>query len=155
MGQSYGEGDWFAIPLKDGGFGIGLIARANRKGVLLGYFFGPRQVAAPSLEDAAELSPEQAILVQRFGHLGLKQKTWPLLGRLDGWDRHQWPVPIFIRHEELTGRVLRVIYDDDDPSLRLRSEPVPRGQVEDGPKDGLMGAGFAENLLSRLLADGQ
>ena len=37
---SYREGDWFAVPLRDGGYAAGLIARANPKGVLLGYFFG-------------------------------------------------------------------------------------------------------------------
>ena len=26
----YSEGDWFAVPLRDGGFAVGLIARANR-----------------------------------------------------------------------------------------------------------------------------
>jgi len=41
---SYSEGDWFAVPLRGGGFAAGVIARAmpRKEGVLLGYFFGPR-----------------------------------------------------------------------------------------------------------------
>ena len=35
----YREGDWFAVPLRDGGFGVGVIARANPKAALLGYFW--------------------------------------------------------------------------------------------------------------------
>lgn len=32
------EGDWFAVPLRKGGYAVGLIAHANPDGVLLGYF---------------------------------------------------------------------------------------------------------------------
>ncbi|WP_425308290.1 Imm26 family immunity protein [Ammonicoccus fulvus] len=67
------EGDWFAVPLRKGGYAVGLIARANRDGVLLGYFFGPRREAVPSLSDVEELTPDDAIRVGKFGHLGLKQ----------------------------------------------------------------------------------
>lgn len=60
-------------------------------------------------------------------------------------------MPVFIRYEELTGRTLRVIYDDADPSHFVREEQVPPGQVEQGPEDDLMGAGFTEIRLTRLL----
>jgi hypothetical protein len=46
----------------------------------------------------------------------------------------------------------RVFYDDDDPNRVLREEQVAPGEAEQGPKDGLMGAGFAEGALTRLLA---
>ena len=70
----------------------------------------------------------------------------------DGWNRRQWPTPVFVRYEELTGRSFRVFYDDNDPNKVLREERVPPGEAEQAPKDGLMGAGFAEAALSRLLA---
>ena len=149
---SYREGDWFAVPLRDGGFAVGLIARANSGGALLGYFFGPLRPEVPQLHDIADLRHGDAVLVRKFGHLGIRHGSWPLLGRLDGWDRRDWPTPVFVRYEELTGRSFRVFYDDDDPNKVLREEQVPPGQAEQAPKDGLMGAGFAEAALTRLLA---
>ena len=148
--MNYGEGDWFAVPLRTGGYAVGLIARANRGGVLLGYFFGPRRTIVPPLDAIAELKPDKAVLVRKFGHLGLTQGRWPLIGRLGGWDRRDWPMPVFVRCEELTGRSFRVFYDDDDPNKLLREEQVSRGEAR-GPKDGLMGAGFAEKALTTLL----
>jgi hypothetical protein len=148
----YREGDWFAVPLRCGGFGVGLIGRANPGGVLLGYFFGPPRSEVPKLEDVAGLRPGDAMLVGKFGHLGIVQGKWPLLGRLDGWDRRDWPTPAFVRYEELTGRSFRVFYDDDDPNRVLREEQVAPGEAEQAPTDGLMGAGFAEGALTRLLA---
>jgi hypothetical protein len=62
----------------------------------------------------------------------------------NGWDRRQWPTPVFVRYEELTGRSLRIFYDDDDPNRVLREKQVAPGEAEQAPKDGLMGAGFAE-----------
>ena len=148
---NYREGDWFAVPLRDGAFGMGIVARANPKGALLGYFFGPRHADVPSLADVADLKPADAILVRKFGDLGLVQKEWPILGRLDGWDRTEWSMPVFVRYEELTGRSFRVFYDDDDPNKLVREEQVEPGADEQGPKDGLMGAGFAEKALTSLL----
>ncbi|MBO0822458.1 MAG: hypothetical protein J2P27_01210 [Actinobacteria bacterium] len=148
---NYREGDWFAVPLRGVGFGVGLVARANPGGVLLGYFFGPLRFEVPRLEDVADLKPGNAVLIRKFGHLGIVQGKWPLLGRLDGWDRRDWPTPVFVRYEELTGLSFRVFYDDDDPNRVLREEQVAPGSAEQAPKDGLMGAGFAEGALTRLL----
>jgi hypothetical protein len=145
---NYREGDWFAVPLREGGYAVGLIARANADGVLLGYFFDPRREAVPSLSDVEVLTPDDAIRVGKFGHLGLKQGKWPILGRLQDWDRQAWPTPAFIRYEELSGRSFKVFYDDDDPNRLVREEEIRPGVDEQGPKDGLMGAGFVEKVLT-------
>jgi len=145
------EGTWFAVPLREGGFGVGVVARANAGGVLLGYFFGPKLAEVPRLDELAGLRAEDAALVAMFGHLGLKRGEWPVLGRLDGWDRQEWPMPVFVRYEELSGRSFKVFYDDDNPNKVIREEQVPPGEAEQGPKDGLMGAGFAEKALTALL----
>jgi hypothetical protein len=148
----YAEGDWFAVPLIGDGYAVGLVARANPKGVLLGYFFGSKRATIPSMRELGDLRAEHAILVQKFGHLGLKDGTWPVLGRVDGWDRASWPMPVFVRYEELTGRSFNVFYDPDNPNKLLRKERIAPGVVEQGPQDVLMGAGYAESLLTRLLA---
>ena len=135
------------MPLRDGGYAVGLIARANPRGALLGYFFGPRRSEFPQLEAIASLRTNDAVLVGRLGHLGIVQGKWPVLGRLDGWQRRHWPTPVFVRYEELTGRSFHVFYDDDDPNRVVREAQVPLGEAEQAPKDGLMGAGFAEAAL--------
>jgi hypothetical protein len=118
----YREGDWFAVSLLDSGFAAGLIARVNPKGALLGYFFGPRRREMPRLHDVSGLRPGDALLVRKFGHLGIVHGTWPLLGRLDSWERQDWPTPVFLRYEELTGRSFHVFYDDKDPNKVLREK---------------------------------
>lgn len=149
----YEEGEWFAVPLRDDGYAVGVVARANPRGALFGYFFGPRQDELPSLADTRTLTPSEAILIGKFGHLGLKGGTWPILGRQRDWNRDTWPMPVLVRYEELTGRTFQVFYDPDDPLKVLREEQVEPGVAEQGPKDGLMGAGFVEIRLTRMLAD--
>jgi hypothetical protein len=151
MGVSVGEGDCVAVPLRGGGFGVGVVARANRKGVLLGYFFRPARDHVPGLEIVDRLRPTDAILIGRFGHLGIVGGTWPLIGHLTNWIREDWPVPLFVRTEELSGRSYLVHYDDADPNRVTKEEPVgdPSAWAHE---DGLMGAGFAEKLLTRLLS---
>jgi hypothetical protein len=149
----YAEGDWFAIPLLDGGFASGVISRGapRKKGILIGYFFGPLRAVVPTLEDMVGLAAPDAILVRRFGHLGLLRGTWPLLGKLDGWDRTEWATPAFGRHEELTGRSLKIIYDNDDPSKITCREVINRSDLDALPGEGLLGVGAVESRLTALL----
>jgi hypothetical protein len=44
-----------------------------------------------------------------------------------------------------------VIYDPDDPNMVSREESAPQDEVDGLPRDGLLGAGAVENLLTRLL----
>jgi hypothetical protein len=146
------EGDWFAVPLRSSGFGAVLVARANPEGVLLGYFFRPRSERLPSLDGLRNLGLASAVLVAKFGHLGITSGAWPLLGRLDGWDRLRWPMPVFGRLEELSGRAFRVFYNNDDPNGWLRDEPTSINDALQLPRDRLLGAGAAEIVLTKLLA---
>ncbi|KYH42966.1 immunity 26/phosphotriesterase HocA family protein [Branchiibius sp. NY16-3462-2] len=149
MGRTnYQEGDWFAVPLRTGGYAIGLVARASRDGILLGYFFGPRRDEIPSLTDVDDLAQGDALLVGRFGHLGLEQGRWPIVGRLANWSRDAWPMPALVRYEELSGRSFKVTYAEDDPSRLVREDRILPGAAEQRPRDGLMGPGFVEKVLT-------
>lgn len=146
------EGAWFGVPLRDGSsFGVGVIARANPRGVLLGYFFGPRRRTVPSLDEISGSSANDAVLVAKFGDLGIRRGTWPVIGENPHWDRRRWPMPVFLRYEELSGRSFHVTYDPDDPSKRERETEVPPGSAEQLPKDGLLGAGLVEKILTTML----
>lgn len=89
-----------AVPPRDDGYAVGIVARANSEGVLLGYFFGPRRNEVPSLADVADLDPHAALLVRTVGHLGLRKGAWQIMGAADDWCRGDWPVPAFVRYEE-------------------------------------------------------
>lgn len=149
---NYTEGDWFVLPLVDDGFAVGRIARAGPSGVLFGYFFGSRFDAPPALEEVESLEPQDSILARQFSHLGLKQGYWSVLGSGDSWRRDSWPMPSLVRREELTNRLFLVKYDEDDPSIYMGETQISEDDVpKNACKDGLMGAGFVEEILTKQI----
>jgi len=82
MELPYREGSWFAVPLRQGGFGLGLVARATEEGkVIVCYFFGPRRETVPVLADARHAKASDAVRVARVGDLFLLRGQWPIIGR--------------------------------------------------------------------------
>ena len=148
---TYSEGDWFAVPIGRGGQALGIVARANPKGVVMGYFFGPRLHQIPDLAAVTRFKPENAVLAAIFGDQGLRQRRWIVIGRAEGWRREAWPIPVFVRHEELTGRSYRVHYDPDDPNRVVNELLIPPGVDEYGPSDDLFGALALEKVLARMM----
>lgn len=146
------EGDCFGVPLPGGGFGVGLVARLGRPGLVLGYFAPIRYKQIPSI-DEINFSAESAVWVKLFGDLGFLDKRWPVLGILTNWDSESWPLPDFSHHEELTGRCYRISYGGD-----LRNSPeqmlVPPEDIVGLPEHGIAGAKFVELKLERLLPAG-
>jgi Immunity protein 26 len=127
------EGAFFAIPIDPGQFGVGLIARAPRRGgILLGYFFGPRRVRAPETSWMESRLPAHAVLVARFRDQALFRGQWPLLHRWGGFDRSQWPVPPFHRFDGSVtlspGAIAvtdwRVEYGDDNLITPVDEQPA-------------------------------
>lgn len=148
----YQEGTWFAVPLGHSGYAAGCVARMTPKrgGTLLGYFFGPKLDRIPTLKDVSALQPESAIWIERFGDLGLYKGTWSTIGKLQNWRREDWPIPDFYRSEPLGGKKYKIIYDENDPSKVIKEIKLSES-AELGFVDGLAGAGFVEERLSRLL----
>lgn len=148
----YAEGDVFAVPLRDGqGWARCVVARvAPRGAIVFGFFFGPKFEAAA---DASVNVPcqDDAVLVRRFGGLGIVNGEWKRIGSVESWQRERWGMPAFVKHDPLRpGRAYSVVYADDDPSL-FRSE-TPTDEDAAGPSDGMAGYGFIEITLTRLLA---
>lgn len=88
------EGKVVAVPLQDGRFALGVVARHHSHAVV-GYFFPETYAQKPSLEGLSLLRAEDAALVFRFANTPLSSGRWHVLGELPGWDRAQWPVPLF------------------------------------------------------------
>jgi hypothetical protein len=147
----YVEGTAFAVPLRGDGYGIGVVARMSPRGrILLVYLFGPRRTYVPTASELDGLAPRQAVRRLRIGDLHLVDGKWPIIGLLPGWERNEWPMPDFLRRDELSDRAWRVIYDDVDPGKVVGKEPADRDDSYEG--DGLHGAGAVEILLTKCLA---
>lgn len=148
----YREGTWFAVPLKRGGYVVGVAARVAPKGrILFAYFFGPKREGFPELEEVSSLTADQAVLYLRVGDLGLIEGQWQIIGQSANWNRSEWPMPKFVRREELTNRIYLVEYSDDDPSKRIRETRITMEESEHLQTDDLFGYGAAEIKLTKLL----
>ncbi len=121
----YAEGSVFIVPLREGGYARGVVARSNDTGrVLLGYFFGPK---FDTIDEASsvEIDPEDALLRIRFGDLALINGEWPVIGKIDQWDPSMWPMPDFVRKDPL-GMMKSVLvrYSDTDPMQIEMEYPI-------------------------------
>ena len=149
--STYAEGTWFAVPLpQTSRFAVGIAARLNGKGKVVGYFFGPDREQVPSLAEVCELKAQQAILVMQFGDLGLIEGTWPILGTCGDWKREEWPLPVFSRIDKIENVAWTVTYSDDTLAL-VREDRVDPARAAHHPDDGLAGADAVGLQLARIL----
>jgi hypothetical protein len=143
----YAEGDVFCVPLGDGTFLLGVIARMTNRGkVLLGYFFSTVFQQRPNVETMPPLRAKDAARIIRFGDLGLFNGEWTLVGRLPEWHRDEWPMPPFISRPPLTKSASLVYYSDDDPnriSHVVKCDPNSEGYA----RDSVYGYGAVEIIL--------
>ncbi|HPW55965.1 MAG TPA: Imm26 family immunity protein [Thermoanaerobaculaceae bacterium] len=147
----YKEGDWFAVPLRDGGFALGVVARMDGKGAVIAYLFGPRSEALPSLEAVGSKRATDAVLVANTGDLGLLRGEWPVLGKVDPWEREAWPVPVFVRRSVVSNTPKKVIYREPDFNIEAEILPCTEEEARQLPKDGILGYGAVEIRLTTLL----
>ena len=148
--QPYREGSWFAIPLRNGGYATGLVARLSPQGkVMLAYLFGPTHWTLPTLADVQPLTASDALKVIRTGDIALANGRWPVIGNTIGFQRNDWPVPMFIRRADALKRAWQATYGDD-PAKPEREVSVPY-DTEGLESDSLFGYGSAELLMTKLL----
>jgi hypothetical protein len=146
----YHEGTLFAVPLRTGGYGLGIIARLSGNGVAFGYFFGPHRKSVPSVSEVQHLLPDESILRIKFGDLGLMNGEWPTIGHLAGFKRNVWQMPPLIRVDDTSNNAWKEWYTDD---LEIISEePCNLELSEEYPKSILAGYGAVEKRLTRLIA---
>ena len=146
----YNEGDLFAVPLRTGGFAIGLVARKKDTGAL-GYFFGPRLENPPDLKEV-DFKGWSPVLVGVFGDLGLVNGEWPILGSLEGWSESDWPVPLFRKEDLVSGERYAVEYGDNFV-IPIKAYRLPDSELDKLPRTGLSGSGSIEIQLTYLLAE--
>jgi hypothetical protein len=149
---SYKEGTLFAVPLRRGGYAVGVVARTSPDGIMLAYFFGPARKTVPTADEVSGLRPGDALRVARVGDLSLVDKTWPLIGQLQSWNRHEWVMPPFVRRDDVTKKAWRVQYSDTDANRVASEETMAYPQASEFERDAVLGAGAAEIRLTKLLA---
>lgn len=153
MQQPYREGDWFAVPLPRGAYAAGLVARRPKRGtIILGYFFGPPRKTIPTIRELGGIRAEHVNLVRRVKDTALHGAEWRVLGQSEPWHREAWPVPVFYRREGLSGRGIRVEYDDDNLTTPAR-EAAARLSDASLPEDAVLDEAQLVELLARLLSE--
>jgi hypothetical protein len=152
----YEEGQWFAVPLRNGGYALGIIVRGNfkTKGGL-GYFFGPKYEVIPTGEETYSKNKDNALLIQKFGDLGIIEGEWPLIHNSKPFNRDEWPVPLFHRVLPFPeGKALIVEYRQDysgsESPVKETVVPLTDG-VKKLPKDVLSGSGSIEITMTKLI----
>jgi hypothetical protein len=109
----FGEGTLFCVPLKRGGYALGLIARRSM-GVLLCYFFGTRFRQLPGLSELSELRQNDALRVWRVQDGELRDGHWLIIGKLEVFHRTDWPVPQFVYQSPISPFCVEVRQHSED-----------------------------------------
>jgi len=154
----YSEGEWFAVPLRDFGYALGIITRGSYKvkGPHLGYFFGPRYKDLPDEQETWRKKPSDAILIAWFGPLGIRWGRWPLIPSTRPFRREEWPVPLF-RQIDLgnpsKGWLVEYAQDTNGLELPIRRTYCNAKDLTGLPDDGVFGYEAIEILLTRLLSE--
>ena len=151
---TYQEGDIFVVPLDDGRQVLGVVARRGRnktRDFVLGYFFKQGLDESPSLKAA------NSILAIQFGNLCLKNKKWPIIGKVDPWIREEWPIPKFYRDSfrEFGGANFfqHIHYDDELNEVGEQRIPIAQNEEIQGySRDAFYDALAVEIRLAELLA---
>lgn len=147
----YHVGTWFAVPLREGGFAVSVVARMASKGrIVLAYLFGPKRDGVPNIDDVSLLRAKDATKCLMLGDLGLMNGEWPIIGHSPNWNQQEWPMRSFVRRDDTSKRAWRTVYADTDPSKLEREEPVPY-EFNGLEPDALYGYGAVELLMTKLL----
>ncbi len=149
-------GDLFAVPLKSGGYGIGVIARMKKgRGAksIVGYFFDLKLDNIPEPSDLSDIGHSQVRYITQFGDLGLHEDRWPIIGPMPNWDQEDWPMPVFGKVMLDGVRAEKVYYDPSNPEKWTNFEPCAIEEARALPQDGLAGARAIETVLDKILND--
>lgn len=94
-------GTWIGIPLPNGGFALGLIARRaesrKRSRKIFVYLFGPRSNDLSDLKSYLNRAASECL---RFGFTWDQEVLtgrWPVIGKVEDFRPDDWPIPLLKR----------------------------------------------------------
>jgi hypothetical protein len=151
--DKYSEGDFFVVPLKTGGFGLGIAVCVGLKGTVVGRFFAPVWDSLPTLSDLENLTENDSVHVEHFRDDGLRDGSWQVIGQHPTWDAYDWPIPKFgwfqAASDDTGGRRFEMELDEDLKTIRQKE--VSLEQFEMLPPEGVSGAKATEVALTLVL----
>ncbi|QTD54223.1 Imm26 family immunity protein [Sulfidibacter corallicola] len=147
----YKEGDFFALPLRTSGFGVGIATRINGKGGIIGYFLPEKYPEVPSLDEVQEKQSGDTFFIGHFGDLGFFDGGWKVIGSSPSWDRKKWPLPSFVRTDLISGKHYRISYLEKDLDTEIECVLIGDEEASLLPEDGVFGYGALEIRLTKLL----
>lgn len=144
------EGDIFTVPLVQGGYGIGLIARRHKTSSL-GYFFDKIYPSPPEALNIADINNWKVALIGQFSAIGIEEGEWPLLNTNFAFIREQWPIPVLKMQEPISEKYFAVIYDDT--LFNEERHLITKEEADKLFGHGVYGYVALEKKLSSILAD--
>jgi Immunity protein 26 len=148
--KDFKEGTCFIVPLQNGQFARGIASRVDGEAGAMGYFFGPPLKNAKDAVFDTSIRPKNTVLTGRFSILGMLLGEWPILGTLPGWNREEWPLPLFYREISGVGTKYLTKYTEDLKVIgeyKLTTTEMPDNVCDDGS----MGYGYVEAVLTMRL----
>jgi hypothetical protein len=121
----------------------------------LGYFFGPTRQHLPTAADVENLHAADAVLIQRFGDLGIIEGRWPLITTTRPFERAEWPVPLFARIDLLDPTIGYVAEYSQESGEYVGTSVRDARSLVGMWWDALSMAGAVETILTQLLEQGQ
>jgi regulator of RNase E activity RraB len=121
------EGEFIAVELPSGGYGIALIARVNkRRSIMLLYIFSPRRSSLPDMADLTQLNAADATMIKMVDlHQAAKRmenlSRLHSLGKHPNWNRADWEfrpaveytvfetVPYLVYYDEATFKPVKYV----------------------------------------------
>jgi hypothetical protein len=143
------EGDVFAVPLLQGGYCIGIVAR-EYKTIRLGYFFNKVYSILPEEITKSIADINNIIFIGKFSTNGLNESDWILLKRSFTFKKAEWPIPLFKMQHPITEKYYSVLYDET--LLNEERHLIPEVEAKILFAYGLSGYIALEKKLSALLS---
>jgi hypothetical protein len=149
----YKEGDFFAVPLKTGGYGIGIAVCVGPRGTLVGRFFGPVRDSVPAISELENLTETDSIHIEHFRDDGLRDGSWSVIGQHPLWDSYNWPIPRFGWFQPFAdrpgGRAFEMELDENLRTFRQKEVPIEHYKAL--PYEGVVASQAAEITLALVL----
>ena len=150
----YSRSTCFLVPLRTSGYAIGVVARLDGQGAVIGHFFGPVLLDKDQVTLPTDLHPAGSVLTGTFGDLGLVRGEWPILGQTPNWVDALWAIPPLARRDALGEQIYLTTYDDETLQVIEEREGTEQ-DLQRYPYDRLMGYGAVEIRLTHVLQAGQ
>jgi Immunity protein 26 len=147
------EGEAFAVPMQDGRYAIGVIARVETKrprkpyGIYV-YFFAPYNSKERLHKCLPRLTAKNYVARLNTSALDIYDGIWTRIGMLPEWNKPDWPFPEFYVQNDFTKKFFKRVLSETD--LISYAQQYPIDEIKDLEEDTLHGSESASNEVLRL-----